>query len=60
MVSICETLNPGSGITEDTDFIQCVDGQDPQIHELWCLGLDYTSRKVHPTAQVEVITVTFE
>ena len=47
--------NTGSRSTKDTAFIQCVDVREPQIHELWCLGLDNITRKVHPTAQVEVI-----
>ena len=29
---------------------------DPHKHELWCLGLDNISHKVHSIAQVEVIT----
>ena len=58
MVYIHRPPNPGSGITEATAFIQCIDGQETHIHELWCLGLDNTSRKVHPTAQVQVITGT--
>ena len=59
MISICWPSNPGSGSTKDTALIQCVDGWDPQIHELLCLGLDHVSRKVHPTAQVEVVLGTF-
>ena len=52
------TLNPGSGSIKDTAFIQCVDVQESQIHELWCLGLDNITREVHPTAQLEVVTGT--
>ena len=59
MGSILRPSNPGNGSTEDTTFIQFVDGRDPQIHELWCLGLENISRKVHPTAQVEVVDITF-
>ena len=44
----------GSGGTEAADFIQCINGKEPLIHELWCLGLNVISRKVHPTARVEV------
>ena len=58
MGSIYRPSNPGSGGTEDTKFIRCVDGREPQIHELWCLGLDNMTREVHPTAQVEVIAET--
>ena len=52
--------NPGSGSTEYTAFIQCVDCQEPQIHELWCLVLGNITSEVHPTAQVEVIDGTIE
>ena len=31
--------NPSSRSTKDTSFIQCVDGQEPQIHGFWYLGL---------------------
>ena len=33
-------------------FIQCVDGREPQIHEVWSLGLDGIIIEVHPKAQV--------
>ena len=58
MGSIRWPSNPGSGSTEDTAFIKCVDGWKPQIHEFWYLGLDNTTLEVHPAAQVEVITGT--
>ena len=54
MGSICWTSNPGSRGTKDTEFIRCVDVREPQIHKLWCLGLDNITRKVHQTALVEV------
>ena len=44
--------NSDSGSTKDTTLIQCADGRDHQIHELWCLGLNKTSQKFHPTAQL--------
>ena len=44
----------GSGGTLDTKFILCVDVWEPQIHELWCLGLDNISHILHPKAGVEV------
>ena len=53
MGSIRQTSNPGSRSTEDTAFVQCVDGREPQIHELWCLGLDNITCEVHPTSRVE-------
>ena len=52
--AICRTSNYGSGGTEATAFIQCINVQEPQVHELWCLVLDRISRKVDTTARVEV------
>ena len=54
MGSIRRPSDSGIGITSDTALIQCVDGQEPQIHEFWCLGLDGIRREFCPTAQVEV------
>ena len=54
MGSILIPSDYGGGSTEGTAFIQFVDGQEPHIHKLWCLGLDGIIHKVHPTAQVEV------
>ena len=51
-------LNTGSRSTKYTAFIQCFDGQYPQIHVVWILGLDRIICKVHHTDRVEVITVT--
>ena len=31
----------------DTKFIRCVDGREPQIHELWCLRLENVTREIH-------------
>ena len=58
MGSIRHPSNPGSGSTEDTDLIQCVDGWDPHIHKVWGLVLYGIIRKVHPTAQLEVTSGT--
>ena len=60
MGSICRPSDYGSGITEVNAFIQCADGQEPQINEFWCLVLEKNCRKVYPTAQVEVPTGTIE
>ena len=54
MVSICGPSDTGSGGTEDTKLIWYVDGQDPQIHKLWYLGLDNITREVHTTAKLDV------
>ena len=40
--------------TEATALIQCVDGREPQIHDLLYLGLYVISREVCTTSQVEV------
>ena len=58
MGSIRRPSDSGSKSTEATAFIKCFDGREPQIHELWCLGLDGIIRKVCPTALVEVTTGT--
>ena len=58
MGSIHRPSDSGSRITESTAFIQCVDGREPQIHELGCLGLVNISRKFHPTARVYFLDVT--
>ena len=54
MGSIYRPSDSGSDSTEATTFIQCVDGLEPLIRELWCLGLDGISREVHPTELVDV------
>ena len=51
---ICRPSDTGSGGSDDTEVIQCIDGQEPQIHKLWCLVLDNITCNAHPTAQVEV------
>ena len=48
----------GSGGTETIDFIQCINGIEPHINELWCLGLDRIYRKVHHTAREEILAGT--
>ena len=58
MGTIRRPLDSGDNGTEATDFKQCVDGQEPLINELWCLGLEGISRKVHPTERVEVAAET--
>ena len=58
MGSMHRPSDPGSGSTGATDLLQCINGQEPHIHELWCLGLDKIIHKVHPTARVEVIAGT--
>ena len=51
--SILRPSNSGSGGTELSEFIWCVDGREPQIHEVWAFGSDGITREVNPTAQVD-------
>ena len=44
----------GSVGTEATAFIQRINTREPDIHELWCLGLDGISHEVQPTVHIEV------
>ena len=53
MKSIQRPSDSGSGITEATAIIQCVDGREPHIHDLWYLGFNGISRKVCNTSQVD-------
>ena len=52
LVYISKPSDSGSGGTEDTKFIQCLDGQEPQNHRLWCLGLYNIACEFYPTTQV--------
>ena len=54
MGSVRRPLYSGSDSTQVTSFIQCVDGQEPQMHEFWCLVLDGIIREGYPTMQVEI------
>ena len=54
MVHISRPSDSGSEGAKDTEFIRCIDVWEPQIHNLWCLRLGNITRKVHPTARVEV------
>ena len=55
---ICR-ISSDSGDEDGPDFIRCVDGLHPQIHEVWTFGEDGVTREVHPTAQVDVGTEYF-
>ena len=50
--SIYRPSKSGSGGTKGPEFIRCVEGQDPQMHEIWCFGSDGITREFHPTAQL--------
>ena len=54
VVSIFWPSDYGSGVTEDTKLIQYVDSREPQLHKMWCLGLDNFTCKIQLTVQVEV------
>ena len=52
--SIRWPFDSGSRGTKVPEFIRCVDGREPQMHEVWYLGFNGITREVHPTAQVDV------
>ena len=58
METKCRPSDSGSGGTDTTAFIQCINGRDTQIKELWCLDLDRISCEVHPTARLDIVSVT--
>ena len=49
----------GCGDAERFQFIRCVDGREPKVHEVWILGEDGVTPKVHPTAWVDIWTGIF-
>ena len=55
MGNICRTSKYGSRVSETGAFIQCVNGREPQIHELWCHGIYGIFCKVHPYARIEIL-----
>ena len=54
--SIGRPSDSGSGGSERPEFIGCVDGREPHIHEVWAFGSNGVTREVHPTAQLDVGT----
>ena len=54
MRDILRPSNSGNRGPDTGTFIQCVNGREPQIHELWCWDIDRICRKVHPAARVEI------
>ena len=58
MGTIRRPLDYGDEGNETTDFIQFINGWEPQINKLWRLGLDGNYREVHPTAHVETLART--
>ena len=51
---IRQPYNSSSGDEYRPEFIQCVDGREPQIHEVWNFGEDGATREVHSKSQVDV------
>ena len=54
MGGIRQPYNYSSRYPDPGAFIQCVDGRDPMIHELWGHENDSICRKVQPTACIEI------
>ena len=52
--AICWRSNSSSGDGDGPEFIQCVDGQEPYIHDVWNFGGDSGTREVHLTALFDV------
>ena len=46
--------NSGCGDADRSKFVCCVDGRDPEVHEVLIWGDDKITPKVHPTARVDV------
>ena len=42
------------GGPETGAFIQCINGREPQIHVLWCHGIDRICHKVLPYQRIEI------
>ena len=47
-------FNSGSGDDDGLEFIRCVGGQKPEIHEVWTFGDDRITHEVHPFAHVDI------
>ena len=54
IVTIRRPLDSGIRGTETTAFVQCINGQEPQINKLWCLCLDRICREVDPIVRVDI------
>ena len=51
---ICFPSASISGYEDGPEFIRCVDRLQPEIHEVWNLGEDGITPKVHPTECIAV------
>ena len=52
MGTIYMSLDSSIVVTEATAFIEYINGQEPHIHEFWCLGLVVIFHKAHTTSRV--------
>ena len=52
--SICWPSDYGSGYKDGPELICCVEGRQPQIHEVWIFGENGDTLEVFPTARVDV------
>ena len=51
---IRQPSNSGSGDDARLEFIRCMGGREPQIHELWIFAEDGITREVHPFVRIDV------
>ena len=52
--SICQPPDSGIWDNDRLEFIWCVGRRQLKIHEVWTLGNDGSTLKIHPTARVDV------
>ena len=52
--AICPPSKSGSGDNNGLEFVRCVDGLHPEIHEVWNFGEDQITPEVHPFAHVDI------
>ena len=52
--AICQPSKSGFGDNGGPQFICCVDVHESKVNEVWNLGEDDVTPKVHPTARVDV------
>ena len=51
---IHQPSNYGRGDEDIPECICCVDGQQPEIHEVWTFGEGGVAPEVHPTARIDI------
>ena len=52
---ICQPFSSGNRDEYGVEFICCVGGREPQIHELWSFAEDRITREVRPFARIDVV-----